>query len=150
VPLKIRTFRGGDLDQVMAIENVSFPDPYNRLTFRLLRRWVKEGFIVAEDGGIVGYAIAETQGTRGHIISIAVSPKSRRSGVGAALLQELLRRMGPNVESLFLEVRAGNRAAIQMYEKFSFRKTGDVRSRYYPDGEDAIIMARELTRPEPV
>jgi [ribosomal protein S18]-alanine N-acetyltransferase len=147
VPLKIRTFRSGDLDQVMAIENDSFPDPYNRLTFRLLRRWVKEGFIVAEDDGIVGYAIAETQGVRGHIISIAVSPKSRRSGVGAALLRELLRRMGPTVQALFLEVRAGNRAAIRMYEKFSFRMTGEIRSRYYPDGEDAIIMARELARP---
>jgi [ribosomal protein S18]-alanine N-acetyltransferase len=146
VQLKIRTFRSGDLDQVMAIENDSFPDPYNRLTFRLLRRWVKEGFIVAEDDGIVGYAIGETQGVRGHIISIAVSPKSRRSGVGAALLQELIRRMGPNVQSLFLEVRAGNGAAIRMYEKFSFSKTGEVRSRYYPDGEDAIIMARDLAR----
>jgi len=148
VPFKIRTFRGSDLDQVMAIENDSFPDPYNRLTFRLLRRWVKEGFIVADDGGIVGYAVAETQGARGHIISLAVSPKSRRSGIGAALLQELIRRMGPKVQSLFLEVRAGNEAAIRMYEKFSFRKTGEIRSPYYPDGEDAIIMARVLAQPE--
>ena len=142
MPLTIRTFRRSDLDQVLAIEDDSFPDPYSRLTFRLLRRWVGEGFIVVEGGGILGYAVAETQGTRGHIISIAVSPKSRRSGVGAALLQELIRRLGPDVRSLFLEVRAGNRAAIQMYEKFSFGKT-EVRSRYYPDGEDAVVMARE-------
>ncbi|MDG7008544.1 MAG: ribosomal protein S18-alanine N-acetyltransferase [Nitrososphaerota archaeon] len=145
MPLTVRTFGRSDLDQVMAIENDSFPDPYNRLTFRLLRRWVGEGFIVAEDGGVVGYAVAETQGARGHIISIAVSPKSRRLGVGAALLQELIRRMGPDVRGLFLEVRAGNRAAIRMYEEFSFEKTGEVRSRYYPDGEDAIVMVRELT-----
>jgi [ribosomal protein S18]-alanine N-acetyltransferase len=145
VPLKIRTFRENDLDQVMAIENDSFPDPYNRLTFQLLMQWVGDGFIVAEEDGIVGYAISEAQGARGHIISIAVSPKRRRSGVGAALLQELIRRTEPNVQSLSLEVRAGNRAAIRMYEKFSFKRTGEVRSQYYPDGEDAIVMARERT-----
>lgn len=143
MPLKIRTFRSGDLPQVMAIENDSFPDPYNKLTFRLLRHRVGEGFIIAEDGGIVGYAIAEAQGGRGHIISIAVSPKSRRSGVGAALLQELITRAGPEVEGWFLEVRAGNSAAIRMYEKFSFKKTGEIRSEYYPDGESAIVMTRE-------
>jgi len=145
VPLKIRTFRSGDLDQVMAIENDSFPDPYSRMTFRLLGQWAGDGFIVAEDGGIVGYAVAETEGSRWHIISIAVSPQSRRAGVGGALLKVLIRRAGPVVRSLFLEVRAGNSAAIRMYEKLSFERTGEVKSRYYPDGEDAIVMAKELT-----
>lgn len=144
MPLKIRTFGRGDLEQVVAIENGSFPDPYDRLTFRMLSHWLGEGFIVAEDGGIVGYAVAETRGASGHILSIAVSPRSRRSGVGAALLTELIRRLGPKVQSLSLEVRAGNEAAIRMYEKSCFMKTGEVRSRYYSDGEDAVVMAREL------
>lgn len=145
LPLDIRTFRSDDLDQVMAIENDSFPDPYTRTTFQMLGQLAGEGFVVAEDGGIVGYAVAEAQGSRVHIISVAVSPKSRRSGVGAALMHELIRRLGPTARTMSLEVRAGNRAAVQLYERFSFRRTGEVRSRYYPDGEDAVVMAREQT-----
>ncbi len=142
--LEIRTFRSEDLDQVMAIEEASFPDPYDPLLFRWFRFRVGDGFVVAEAEGIVGYAISEIREGRGHIVSMAVSPKNRRSGVGASLLQELIGRLEPRVHDVYLEVRAGNKVAIQLYEKFSFKRTGETRRRYYPDGEDAIVMARSI------
>jgi [ribosomal protein S18]-alanine N-acetyltransferase len=140
--LTIRSVRHKDLDQVMAIEKASFPDPYDKLWFRILMYKVGDGFIVAQKEGIVGYAISEIQNDRGHIISMAVSPEHRRAKVGEALLRETIRRLESKVKETYLEVRVGNEAAIGLYEKFSFFRTGEKRRRYYSDGEDAIIMAR--------
>ena len=140
VTLRVRPFAHGDLDNVMAIEKASFPDPYDQLFFRWLKLKVGEGFIVAEEGGIVGYAISEVSRRRGHIISMAVSPERRRSGVGTALLEELISRLEPLTRDIYLEVRASNRTAILLYEKFLFKVTGEVRRQYYPDWEDAVIM----------
>ena len=124
------------------VEEASFSDPYSKLLFRLLKLEVGDRFIVAEKDGILGYAISEVSGNRGHIISMAVSPEYRRAGVGKALLQETIKRLGSKIEEISLEVRAGNEAAMKLYEKFAFKRTGERRARYYPDGEDALIMAK--------
>jgi ribosomal-protein-alanine N-acetyltransferase len=140
---EIRAFRNEDLSQVMAIEKASFPDPYNEPFFWWLKLQVGERFIVAEKEKIVGYAISEIRRGRGHIISMAVSPDCRRAGIGSALLRESIARLAPKVREIYLEVRSGNEAAIKLYEKFSFRRTSEVRKRYYPDGEDALVMTRQ-------
>jgi ribosomal-protein-alanine N-acetyltransferase len=140
---EIRAFRNEDLNQVMAIEEASFPDPYSEPFFWWLKLQVGERFIVAEKGKIVGYAISEIHRGRGHIISMAVSPDCRRAGIGSTLLRESIARLELKVREIYLEVRSGNEAAIKLYEKFSFRRTSEVRKRYYPDGEDALVMARQ-------
>lgn len=43
----------------------------------------------------------------------------------------------------WLEVRASNAGAVSLYEKLSFTRTA-VRRGYYSDGEDAIVMCKEL------
>jgi ribosomal-protein-alanine N-acetyltransferase len=144
VDFKIRSFGYEDLDQVRAIEKASFPDPYSKLLFRLLMLRVGGGFIVAQNEGVMGYAISETRGDKGHIISMAVSPEYRRVGIGEALLQETIKRFGSKVKEMYLEVRVGNESAIRLYEKFSFKRTGERRTRYYPGGEDAIVMVRTV------
>ena len=63
---------------------------------------------------------------------------------GEALLCEAIARMAPNVHEAYFEVRAGNEAAIRLYEKHSFKMTGDVPKGYYPDGESATVMSRAL------
>ena len=48
---------------------------------------------------------------------------------------------------LTLEVRRSNVAALELYRQFDFRAVG-VRPNYYVDeGEDAIVMIKELKRP---
>ena len=47
------------------------------------------------------------------------------------------------VRHLLLEVRRSNRAAIAMYRGIGFFAMG-VRSRYYPDDEDAVEMVLAL------
>jgi ribosomal-protein-alanine N-acetyltransferase len=54
---------------------------------------------------------------------------------------ERSRRSG--LESVSLEVRTSNTAAITLYEKFGFVVAGR-RAAYYPNGEDALLMIYNL------
>ena len=146
--VEIRTFRNEDLDHVIAIEKASFPDPYSKPFFWFLKLKAGDGFIVAKEERIVGYAVSEIRRGRAHIISTAVSPDSRGAGIGESLVRELINRLSPKVNEFYLEVRPSNDAAILLYKKLSFRKTSRVRKRYYPDGEDALVMVRRSESPQ--
>ncbi|MFB3778882.1 MAG: GNAT family N-acetyltransferase [Bryobacteraceae bacterium] len=71
------------------------------------------------------------------ILNLAVAPESRRQGVAAALVGELLAEVRGTV---FLEVRASNLAARKLYEKLGFRPAGLRRDYYTFPPEDGIVM----------
>ena len=143
--LKLGSFEYDYLDQIVAIEKASFPDPYPRIVFVWFKLRVGEGFIVArKDGRVVGYLISEIRRGRGHIVSMAVVPDRRRMGIGEAMARKCIDRFAGRVKRVYLEVRPSNKAAILLYRKLSFEETGKVRKKYYPDGEDAIEMARAV------
>ncbi len=74
------------------------------------------------------------------ILNIAVAPFMRRQGLGSIVLAHALQSVKEKgLDKAFLEVRQGNAAARQLYEKFSFICVGK-RKKYYSDtGEDACI-----------
>jgi [ribosomal protein S18]-alanine N-acetyltransferase len=135
-----------DLGQVGRIEKASFPErPYTRLDFAYFLLVARDGFIVAsKDGLVVGYVIATSQGREGAIQSIAVSPESRGEGVGEALMRAAMGRLAGKSETVRLLVDANNESAIRLYRRLSFEETGKVVKRYYPNGNDALEMARGL------
>jgi len=93
---------------------------------------------------VVGYVCFWLFLAEMHLLNIAVDPAARNRGIGAALLARALdfaRERG--VKMVFLEVRRGNREAQSLYRRFGFREMG-VRPRYYEDGEDALVMLREV------
>ena len=102
--------------------------------------------LVARDGGsIVGMASARLLGAEAHVIRLAVDDARRRHGIGRALLDGLVawsERVG--APALLLEVRAGNAAALALYASAGFLVDGR-RLRYYPDGEDALLLRRPVT-----
>jgi len=79
-----------------------------------------------------------------HIATVATHPDLRRQGIAKKLLAYALQHMkSEGAASSFLEVRAGNTAAQEMYRKFGYQVAGR-RKRYYKDnGEDAILMSLE-------
>ena len=80
-----------------------------------------------------------------HIATIATHPGFRRVGVGSQLLENALQSaIAEGARKVFLEVRAGNLAAQEMYKKFGFAEDGR-RLRYYKDNhEDAVLMSLKL------
>lgn len=133
------------LDQVGAIEQESFPDPWPRRFFQeeLTRSDPAYARVAIADGQVVGYLVAWFVLDEVHLGNLAVHQEYRRRGVGRFLLQHLIEQAERRGASFIsLEVRAGNRAAMSLYARHHFRPEG-LRKGYYAGREDAVIMVRE-------
>ena len=124
-----------DLDQVMEIEQDLFHVP-----------WTKEGFftfLTRDDAMFLVVEEKEKILDEGDITNVAVRRDRQKEGIGAFLMQSLIRLAAEReVTTIHLEVRVGNETAIRLYERMGF--TGDgIRKAYYSDPvEDALLMTR--------
>ena len=79
------------------------------------------------------------------ILKLSVAESVRKKGVGSQILDFVLnycRTKG--VKNCFLELRASNTAARNLYEKRGFLRVGSRKNYYDEPVEDAILMQREL------
>ena len=131
-----------DLDEILAIENDSFPLPWNRDHFHDELESAHAFPLVAfdPDENIIGYICPRLLFDEGHILNVAVKRADRGSGVGRLLVERVLRdcREG-GADTISLEVRPSNHAAISLYRQLGFVETGKRRN-YYENGEDALLM----------
>jgi ribosomal-protein-alanine N-acetyltransferase len=141
----IRPMNAADLDQVLAIEQASFRNPWKREHFESeLSGRYSFPFVAEFDGQVVGYVCLMSLFEEAQILDIAVNPDQRGRGVGLELMaraEDLAREK--QAEILALEVRASSTPAISLYERCGFRRTG-VRANYYDAGEDAVLMEKNL------
>ena len=141
----IRPVRQDDVAEISLLEETSFNDPYPSYFLSELARDNPETFLVLTlNNEIVGYGVVDRWEDHDHLISIAVRPDSRRKGLGEALLVELEKRLS-NERPLRLEVRQSNFAAIHLYSKRGFTKTG-LAEGYYGDGENAVTMEKKVVK----
>jgi ribosomal-protein-alanine N-acetyltransferase len=96
-----------------------------------------------EDGQMAGFIAGDPRPRDGWgwIATIAVDSRYRRRGIGRALLQACEAKL--NVPRARLTVRISNQAAISMYEKEGYVTT-DIWGGYYNDGEDGMVMEKNL------
>jgi ribosomal-protein-alanine N-acetyltransferase len=141
--LDIRRLTYADLPQLIAIERRAFPTPWSLAMF-VLELSKPAGVCLAAMRGseMVGYLVCSRYDTVWHIMNVAVDPEQRRQGIGAAMLEELFRRIDAQTARFTLEVRESNRPAIELYERFGFRAAGRRRRYYQDNGEDAVVMWR--------
>lgn len=81
------------------------------------------------------------------LLYVFVKPEYRRSGLGGQLLKSLFDELQtrPQIEGLFLEVRASNSGAQSLYKSLGMELVG-TRKTYYSDGEDALIFKMTFGR----
>ena len=152
----LRKFVPDDLQGVMQINRVCLPENYTDFFFMDLHQRFPETFIVAEENKeIAGYIMCRIEVglsslglggliRKGHVVSIAVLPQSRRKGVAKALISRALEGMRYyKAKQCFLEVRVTNEVAVSLYKKLGFDITRTL-SGYYSDGEDAYVMTIKL------
>jgi ribosomal-protein-alanine N-acetyltransferase len=138
--IQVRRLTYSDLPAVIAIERRSFPTPWSLAMF-VLELSKPSGICLAATAGdeLLGYLVCSRYDQVWHVMNVAVTPESRRSGVAGRLISCLFEEAGRELP-FTLEVRVSNSQAIAMYERFGFRSAG-VRPCYYHDnGEDALIM----------
>lgn len=133
--------------QMAEIDAVSHA-PWNAQSFRSELTNAVATYFVAEDeqGDVLGYIGYWWSFTEVQITFLAVAPAHRREGIGEALIHHAAaacRDIG--VETMQLEVRSGNAAAIALYKKCGFVQVG-LRPKYYGGTEDALLMDLTIER----
>ena len=138
-----------DIQRILEIEQEAISPPWTHGA--LLGEMYKQDsyFVVAVDErlspAVVGFAILRCVGDDGELLQIAVDKAQKRGGVGDLLIMAALEYARENaLNSVFLEVRRGNTAAVGLYKKHGFSSVR-IRKDYYSDPvEDASVMVKPL------
>jgi ribosomal-protein-alanine N-acetyltransferase len=135
-----------DVNALAELDALCFAAPWRAedFLFEIFENDLAHYLVCAAERGIVACAGLWAVLTEGHIMNVAVHPDFRGLGLGAAVLDELLRRSAEELglEEFTLEVRAANSAAIRLYERFGFKEEGRRKDYYASPREDAVIMWR--------
>jgi ribosomal-protein-alanine N-acetyltransferase len=143
---KIQEMTKEHIEQVLEIERASFLTPWTKRMFLdEMNAPLSYPFVVttSETRGelVICYIIFWLLLEKVHILNLATHPAYRRLGIAHSLLHfslDVAYKKGGIV--YLLEVRRGNQAAIDLYQKVGFA-SWRVRRNYYADtGEDALIM----------
>ena len=144
--IAIRRMTLEDVPIVHEIDTLSFslPWPERSFHFELTENPVSRSWVAEFGGRITAMLVLWLIIDEAHIATLATHPDFRRQGIGEQLMiAALLSARAEGAARAFLEVRAGNAAALALYGKYGFVVAGE-RPRYYKDNnEDAILMNLE-------
>jgi [ribosomal protein S18]-alanine N-acetyltransferase len=134
-----------DLAAVHRIEEASFPAPWRREFFESeLAASGRFNLVAKRHGIVIGYLFSMWIFDEMHVNKIAVTAGERRKGIADALMERCFDFARAHaVSSIALEVRRSNEGAQDFYRHLDFASSY-LRPRYYPDGEAAVVMVREL------
>lgn len=140
------------LEGAAALEKLCFASPWSASSLELLTNdGIGVGYILTAPAApnteplVVAYGGMLITVDEGQITNIAVHPDHRRYGYGAAITRALLRHAkDAKLESVSLEVRASNTAAIELYKKAGFAVAGRRKGFYVKPTEDALVMVCKI------
>jgi ribosomal-protein-alanine N-acetyltransferase len=146
--ISIRAGKLSDLDAILALEHAVFST--DRLSRRSLRAFIlapqRPLLVAIADRALAGYALValRKRSTTARLYSIAVDPRSGRTGVGSALVGACERYAAAHgCDLLRLEVRWDNAPAIALYKRRGFRQFGQHEA-YYADGARALRFEKPV------
>lgn len=138
-----------DLLRLAALHAASFTNPRPWTAAEIAGLLDMPGSFLCEvpEGFALGRAVLD----EAELLTIAVAPGHRRRGTGAALLAAFeAEAQARGAARAFLEVAAGNLAAIALYTRAGWHPSGR-RKGYYRGGPqgpvDALLMERTFAQP---
>lgn len=122
----------------------AFDAPWGEAAFQALIGQTGVSLIEEADGFILIRTVAD----EGEILTLAVRPSARRSGLGTRLVEQgVVEAAARGATRLFLEVAEDNAAARALYARAGFTQAG-LRRRYYARAEgpavDALVLGLSL------
>ncbi len=136
------------LPQVLAIEQRAYEHPWSMANFRDALNAGYEARLLTGGATVIGYYVAMMGVDEVHLLNITVDPAYQRQGWARLMLDALaIWSRGQGAQWLWLEARASNLRAMQVYTSQGYRRVGQ-RKAYYParEGkrEDAVVMSLRL------
>ena len=145
-----------EIPSVLFIEEQNSDYPWTQLQFTTsIENSNNLSYCLSLKGKTIGYLIAMLTLDTADILNIGIESNFKRQGHGTALLNHFIGDLRKrNISEILLEVRAGNKSAIQFYKKQGFEKIS-VRKNYYMKNsknqsqrEDGIIMSIKIPSTE--
>lgn len=141
----IRKASSEDVAQIAEIEKASIPQPWSEAAFAEALTQENTVTLVAEtDGEIAGFITGVFLFDNADIYSVATAEQYRKKGIGGKLLQAFLDILPSETETVGLEVRESNSAAISLYEKNGFERVGLRKNFYEQPRENAVLYTKKL------
>jgi ribosomal-protein-alanine N-acetyltransferase len=146
VRVHIRWMIRRDMPEVLQTEQESFEYSWTEEDFlRCLRQRNCIGMVAEQGEKVVGFMIYELHKNKLHILNFAVSPGSRRFGVGSQMVAKLISKLSSHRRTrITLEVRETNLDAQLFFRKQGFRALRVLRNFYEDSGEDAYLLQYRL------
>ena len=148
VEVRFEALSVADLDAVLQVELRAYAHPWLRANFAdALQSGYQAQRLLVQDR-LLGYFVAMKGVDEVHLLNITVAPEYQGQGWARVMLDALaIRARGQGADWLWLEVRAGNQRAIEVYQAQGYQR-GGLRKAYYPAGdgqrEDALVMSLHL------
>ena len=143
----LRLYRLPDFEILYRIDQACFPRgiAYGRDEFKNYLSCDGSHCLLAEASNeVAGFVLTERSGKLGHIVTLDVLETYRRQRVGSLLLSAAEQEAASHgVKRMYLETATDNKAAIALWQKHGYRKSGTVKD-YYGRGLDAFEMYMNL------
>jgi ribosomal-protein-alanine N-acetyltransferase len=150
--ISFNKFTSVEIPSVLSIEERNSDYPWSQSRFiTSIENSSNLCYCLSQNGKTIGYLIAMLAGDTADILNIGIDPDFKMQGYGTALLNHLIEELNKrNIFEILLEVRAGNKSAIQFYKKQGFKEIS-IRKNYYTKNsknqshrEDGIIMSIKI------
>lgn len=116
-----------DVPLLVKLDHAAFAPPW-QMPIEDMRQAVRQAAsatILSWQGEAVGYQISTRHQTAGHLARIAVLPTEQGHGLGAALLDDTLRRfLRRGVRAITVNTQASNESSQRLYQRYEFRRNG--------------------------
>lgn len=136
-----------DLDEVHALECSLNAYPWSKQSFIDSLESGHGCYCLRKDSELVAFAVVSQVLDEASLLNLGVAKEHQRKGHAGRLLEAaLLRSTEAGASMCILEVRASNRAAIELYYDIGFYEIGQ-RPGYYPAAhgrEDALQLCMPL------
>jgi ribosomal-protein-alanine N-acetyltransferase len=137
----------GDVERVMRVEHEVYEFPWTEKIFSDCIRVGYYCWLALQRQNIVGHAVISVSAGESHMLNLSIAREYQRRGFGKEFIEFLIQQaQAKQAQTMLLEVRPSNTAAINCYNSAGFNEIG-LRKDYYPapEGrEDALLFARHI------
>ena len=146
--LRVTQMLAEHLSDVVEIESRAYDFPWSQRVFADCLSAGYSCHLIWRGPRLLGYSLVAIAAGEAHLLNICIDPLQHRHGYAGRFLTIILKIAAQlEANTVYLEVRPSNSAALALYQKFGFEKIG-LRKKYYRaprSREDAVVLSKDIS-----